>query len=271
MPYSEDYIIQFIRGDLSEKENREVEAAMEVDPALRKEVAFHRSLMQGLEYKVKQDVKAKLQAYEAELQAGQANSSQERKESTTKKAVSNFAISKPFWKVAALLIIALSIGLAGGFYWMAPSDSSSLAYNEFEAYPNHITQQYRGGNSKSEHNPLLVKAMNKYSAKNYQAAIPLLKQLVDRKSGGALTHFYLGNAYMAKSQSEPAINHFQKAKNAQLPQKFKLPNLWFLALANLSGNRPGEAKQVLDTLKSKSDGFYERKAKSLEKKLSTTF
>jgi tetratricopeptide (TPR) repeat protein len=269
MPYSEDYIIRFIRGDLSEKENREVEAAMEVDPALRKEVAFHRSLMQGLEYKVKQDVKAKLQQYEAELQAGQANSSQKRKEVTTSKPVGIFAISKPFWKVAALLVIALGIGLAGGLYWMAPTDSSALAYNEFEAYPNHITQQYRGANSKSEHGPLLVKAMNAYSAKNYKAAIPLLKRLIERKRGGALTHFYLGNAYLAKSQSKKAIKHFHKAKKAQLPKEFELPNLWFIALANLSGNRTDEAKQVLDTLKSKSDGFYERKAKALEKKLGT--
>lgn len=270
MPYSEDYIIQFIRGDLSEKENREVEAAMEVDPALRKEVAFHRNLMHGLEYKVKQDFKAKLQQYEAELQAGEQSYASKESNSPSQKSATMLALAKPYWKVAAFLIIALSIGLIGGFYWMAPSQTSSLAYSKFEAYPNHITQQYRGASNQTEHNPLLVKAMNAYSAKNYKDAIPLLKRVIDREKGGALTHFYLANAYLAKSQSKAAINHFHKAKNANLPQKFELPNLWFLALANLSGDRKVEASQILDTLKRKSDGFYQRKAKSLEKKLGTT-
>ncbi len=270
MPYSEDYIIQFIRGDLSEKENREVQAAMEVDPALRKEVAFHRSLMEGLEYKVKQDIKAKLQQYEAELQADQATNSSQKRQRASNKPASILALDKPILKVAAFLIIALSIGLAGGFYWMAPSDSSSLAYSEFEAYPNHITQQYRSPTAKTKDNPVLIKAMNEYSAKNYKAAIPLLKRLIEGESAGALTHFYLGNAYLAKSQSKAAIKHFHKAKKAKLPKKFKLPNLWFLALANLSGNRIAEAKQILDTIKLKSDGFYERKATSLEKKLGAT-
>ena len=262
MAYSEDYIIQYIRGDLSERQNRELEAAMEIDPALRDEVAFHKNLMKGLEYKVKQDLKAKLQEYEAAV----------NDKAVAKKQQESALVQwlKPYWKVAALVLFVMGVGAGASLYWFMPPSGSAIASNHFEAYPNHITQQYRGSQDSDKQNPVLVKAMNAYSSGNYPKAIDKLKLVLENQNGGALTHFYLGNAYMAQNKANAAIHHFEQARKAPLPDRYQKPNLWFLSLANLSGNQTKKANQLLDTLCARSDGFYHRKAKTLQKELGSS-
>lgn len=259
MIYSEDYIVKYIRGDLTDRENRQIEAAMEVDPSLKKEVAFHQNLMKGLEKKFKREAKRKLEEYETALQKENAGNHL--------KTTHVHARIKPYLKVAAALLIGIIMVGAGYLYQITTPSGSKLAYHHFDAYPNHITQQYRGASKENNQQPLLVKAMNAYSAKRYDAAIKHLKGLLEKGKGGAVTHFYLGNAYLAKKRAGPAIRHLKEAKEAGLPEKFQNANLWFLSIANLSKNQQDKAYRFLDSLCNRSDGFYHRKAKALQEKI----
>lgn len=254
MNFNEDQIISYIRGELPEKEARKLEAEMEVDHELRKEVNFHRKLMKGLEKQLKTRVKAKLKEKEAE------ENSEGSRFNTWIKPLYNY------WRLAAMIIIILTGGIFGAFFWDTEPSDSKLAQNHFEPYPNHITQQIRGKEQGKE-NPLLMNAMNQYSAKRYDKAIKNLKKVINRSEKAALAHFYLGNAYLAKSKGEQAALHFKSAKRKDLPTKFQNPNQWFLALAYLEQGKNSKADELLDKVKERSNDFYKKQAKELENQL----
>lgn len=253
MQFSEDHIVRYIRGELSEQEAKQVEAMMEVDEELRREVSFHRQLMEGLEKQLRNKVKARLEEQEA---AANPENNKKRLPSL-----------RPYWQVAAIGILVLSSGIISALLYLQQPSAESIAADQFEPYPNHITQQYRGIKQKQEKPPLLVKAMNYYSAHRYQAAISHLKTVVEKDNGSALTHFYLANAYMADEKPEKSVKHLKTARRKNLPDKFKLPNQWFLALAYLKANQKQKANQVLEKIQQQSDDYYMQEAKELQKAL----
>lgn len=256
MKFDENYIIKYIRGELSEEEKNRIEALIEVDEGLRREVDFHRSLMYGIEAQLKSQVKAQLQAQEAHIH----NTTREEPR-TTKRRLPR--IPQPMLAAVAAVLIAI---VGSSVWWFQQSSPGSVAAKHFEPYPNHITQQYRGGGENSK-NPVLVQAMNSYSAKEYEQAMGHLEALINQKGGSALTHFYLANSYMAEKQTKEAIEHFEKAKHKGLPEDFQLPNQWFMALAHLQSGEKERALAVLNRLQEAPSDFYREAARELKKEL----
>ena len=257
MKFDENHIIKYIRGELPEEEKNRIEALREVDEELRREIDFHRSLMYGIESQLKSQVKAQLQAEEAQIH----NTSARGEPGNAKRRPPRI----PQQALAAAVAVLIAI-VGGSVWWFQQSSPGSVAAKHFEPYPNHITQHYRGANE-NDKNPVLIKAMNSYSAKEYEQAMGHLESLINQRGGSALTHFYLANSYLAEKQTKEAIEHFEKAEDKGLPEDFQLPNQWFKALAHLQSGEKAKARKMLNRLQQAPSDFYQKAVRDLKKDL----
>lgn len=156
--------------------------------------------------------------------------------------------------VAAILLVFVA---AGSYFMLQAPSSEKLFERNFAPYPNMITVKSNVVNDKA-------KAMLCYEVEDWDSAIVLFHQFLINKSYTPDVMFYLGNAYLAKGESEQAIHWFKEAstKSSGFDEQIN----WYLALAYLHKDDQDSARVYLEML-SNNDGFYEAKTSNLLKKL----
>lgn len=164
--------------------------------------------------------------------------------------------TKKIYNFAAAAILLVFVAAGSYFFLRAPS-STKLFESNFEPYPNMITVKSNVVNEKA-------RAMLCYEVKDWDSAIVLLNQFLINKSHTPDVMFYLGNAYLAKGQSDQAIRWFKEASTKS--SGFDEQISWYLALSYLHQDNQDSARVYLEML-NKNDRFYQSKTSKLLKKL----
>jgi tetratricopeptide (TPR) repeat protein len=167
-----------------------------------------------------------------------------------------FFSSRRILKFAAAAILLILVA-AGSYFMLRAPSSEKLFTSNFEPYPNMITTKSNVINEKAV-------AMLYYELNDWDSAIILLNQYLTKKSYTPDVMFYLGNAYLAKGDSEQAIRWLKEAST--MSSGFDDQINWYLALAYLRQDDQGSARVYLETLCQKDD-FYQLKAEKLLKKI----
>lgn len=145
-----------------------------------------------------------------------------------------------------------------GSYFIFRSPSPEKIFNQyFEPYPNIITVKSEGSNDLSQ-------AMLYYETHDWDSAIVLLLKNFTVPKENPDICFYLGNAFLAKGETEQAVYWFNSALEAGT--KYRNQVSWYLSLAYLRNNEMNSAKLYLEELRNENN-FYRERADQLLKKI----
>ena len=145
------------------------------------------------------------------------------------------------------------------FFFIRNNSSSSTPQELYAAYESFEPLSLERGNSDID--SLFLIANGLYNEQQYEAAIPLLEQLLededfDRK---AYAYLHLGIAQLKSGKEEAAKNSLQALGS---DSSFYLQAQWNLALAYLKQGNSEEAKRILEILETESR-TYKSKAQEL--------
>ena len=223
-------------GQLSGKELEEFQALYKSDPSFAEQVDLFQQAQDAIE----------------------ALGQQQLKDAFRQQYQSNPQKVKPLWSrwyVAAAAVIAILIAIL-----LFQNNSSSLTPSElYAAYESFEPLSLERGNSDID--SLFLIANGLYNEQQYEAAIPLLEQLLededfDRK---AYAYLHLGIAQLKSGKEEAAKNSLQALGS---DSSFYLQAQWNLALAYLKQGNNEEAKRILEVLETESR-TYKSKAQEL--------
>lgn len=233
-----ELIEKSIDGTLNETESIEFEKKLKNSETFRENVKFQRSLLSALEASKKVRLKEELSQMLSEV-------------NNEKKPI---PISNRWYMLAASIVIIL------GAMWIFDSNKPSneeLVQKYYQPYP---AQGFvRGDAPQSEQNEIL----QLYTEEKYSQTVDRILELKKSNKSFDGQMLFLGNAYLAQSQSEEAIASFQ---NFELESKYYNDSQWYLALAYLENGATQEAMGILKQL-SEERTVYSSSARSLLKEV----
>ena len=222
-------------GQLSGKELEEFQALYKSDPSFAEQVDLFQTAQDAIEALGQEELKASFrQQYQ-----------------------SNPPKVKPLWSkwyVAAAAVIALLLL----FFFIRNNSSSATPEELYASYESFEPLSLERGNSDID--SLFLIANGLYNEQQYEAAIPLLKQLLedeafDRK---AYAYLHLGIAQLKSGQEDDAVHALGEL---DADSSFYLQAQWNLALAYLKLGNAEESKRILQILETESRTY---KSKALE-------
>ena len=164
---------------------------------------------------------------------------------------------KLFYRIAATIIILLSIGTILYFMNVAKPDAQQLFADYYKPYPNVVT--VKGSNDK-----LLSAGMYYYDIAKYDSAIMFYDKILEDNTQNTEVLFYKGICLLATDKQDEATGIFNEITQDN-KSPFKDQAKWYLALAYIKEGNSVKAKEVLSGI-SKGSSNYE-KAKKLLRQL----
>ena len=241
---TEDLILRYLHDKTEENEKQAFEKRLENDAELREEYNFHKAVKQGVALNFLEEKKQLLKEHE-----------QQKYGKNTQ--------GKKLYLLAAAVILVAAIGFTFNFFMHSQSNSSQIAMEAFEPFPNYLTEQYRSGEA-TEKPDWLKAGMNAYDSGDYPKAVKLLEIGTEQYKEFPLAGFYLGNAYLSLDKAGKAADVLKSVKG-KLGEKYR-PHLdWYLALAYLANDETGKAKPLLKKVREQSDDYKKRAGDLLAK------
>jgi tetratricopeptide (TPR) repeat protein len=158
------------------------------------------------------------------------------------------------YSIAAVVLVLVAVG---SYLLFQPPSAEKLFRENFEPYPNILAM-------KSEVKNDLSTALLYYELKDWDSAILLFQNVLKNEQTNSGAMFYLGNAYLAKGDSDKAIYWLRKTYDVESGLSDQIN--WYLALAYLQNKDTKTARSHLENLTEK-ENFYSEKARKLLKKL----
>jgi hypothetical protein len=228
--FDQEYIEKFIKGELSENEEKAFRAHLENDEKLRQETAFLIDLRKGIEQHFNLQLKQKLQQEEKLIASRPKN-------------LAWIGIAASF-----ILISMLS------YFLMNRTDYAAVYAENFQPYPNVLYPSERSAAPMNE-----MEAFAYYESGNYENAIESFIYLLENTSENReFIELYLGVSYLANLEAEKSIEILSSVVNSTAPENVKLPARWYLALAYLQQKKPEDAEPVLKILANGSSSYAAR-------------
>lgn len=221
-----DELESYLDGTMPEAERGAFEARLAADTALREEVATQRALRRAL----------RVQAFKHELQQAR-----ERQEGTAQTApterqgrVLRPRWGLPTWQTYAVAASVAVLLLAGVWFWRSGGFQSpeQRAFNEF----------YRPEDRVRGECPSDLPAFERYAARDYASALAEVSTQAD-DSTRCLAYFR-GLNHLGLDQAAEAVVQFTDALRSS-ERSVRVRAEWYLALAYLQGDQPGEARRLL--------------------------
>ncbi len=216
-----ELIEKHIADSLNADEAVKFEEKYRTSDSFRESVNFQRSLLSSLEANKKAKLKEELYQMLQDVDAKQV-----------------IPIANRWYLIAASIAILL------GVFWifnLTTNNEARLFESYFEPFP---TKGYlRGDISASEIDEIL----QLYADKDYDKTIGRINALPEESFDGQM--LYLGNSYLALSQSEEAIQIFQSIEPTD---RYYADSQWYLALAYLANSEREQAKKILLELSTKN-------------------
>lgn len=230
----------YLGDELSGQERETFEQEMENDPDLAHEVQLQRQTHALLRLNNQLAYKAKLQAFDAEIEAEQTQ------------------IVLPIWNrtwlraaagIAFLLIVGYSL-----IYLQY--NSGAIGKNAFSPYDNALTVRHSDANLET----ILKQGIESYTDGDYQKAIQLLSQ-IPYDSHQPLPRMYLGISHLAIGETQAAreaLNPIME-DNSAINQAAE----WYWTLSLLTEGEQEAAMIKLEEIADNTDHSYQSSAKDI--------
>ena len=217
----------FLEGSLSEAEQKEFEARLQREPALKTQFQVHQEVDQRMETFHKAALQADWKAYVEE--------EQKKKKPTSIIPIRIIGIIG----IAAVILLLL---------WLSPLSNLSLDNDPYQQYFAHLPRD--NANLGDE----VLDAKQAYDELKYAEAYPGLIQEV-ASGGDSLNLIYASVAAIGSRQAEKAIPILEPLLEARNWQAYQVEIRWYLALAYLQQEELAKAQQQLNELASKENQY----------------
>ncbi|PXX96971.1 hypothetical protein DF185_18240 [Marinifilum breve] len=242
-----DRIEDFLDGGLSDDQLKEFEKDLLDDPDLQMELDLHQEVDEAIMENDIMDLRSKLEAIEIP-----PKEQEKRKFKYLTK-----------WNIVAASL-ALFIGL-GSLMFLVNNKNS---YSNEKVYSNYykpyaIVNTTRSADANIDN--MLVTALKSYEAKDYQTALTLFKQILDKDSTNITSNFYSGISNLEINEYHKANKNFTrviKHKNNLFIEQSE----WYLGFCYLMTNERDKAIKQFNTI-ARGNSFYKAKAQEILSKL----
>jgi tetratricopeptide (TPR) repeat protein len=245
----QDYIQPFLDGELSRQELDLISKELESNAVLAEDIKLYREVDLAIK---EQDVIALRSQLEGIHQSLDERVREPRYIPRYQRIISYAAI--------ASLAILISVGI---LYKMSTRKLSNDKIYEKYYEPYEVTMVYRSAESDAQ--KMLNNAMVKYEAKDYQAALTLFEQVLEKDPGDMETELYSGISYMEIKQYRNADHSFSRIiehnDNLYVEQAE-----WSLGFCYLMTGKNKEARELFARIASK-EGFYRKQAAHLARRI----
>lgn len=230
-----DLLIEnYLLGNLSSDEEKDFLAQVKNDPELEERLRHHQRIQQVI------DEDPMITAFEKVVGEVVRDNRQPS--------------FRGYWRIAAFVVIAVGLSVFAINYFNAPDLSpQQLAQAYFEPLSDAMTSRDQGDS-------LASRAMNFYNQGNFQAAIPILEQLVVAKE--PFSELYLAVAYMGVEDYAAARTIWSKlsAEDPIYPNTI----LWYAALTDLALDDINSARTKIKALAEGNSSFKKEASELLE-------
>ncbi|MEQ8244131.1 hypothetical protein [Fulvivirga sp.] len=226
----------FINGNLSGDEKLAFENRLNNDLKLKEEFDEYRLIIAGIVEHGAKGLKEKLKEREEYYRRSRTN-------------------AKMYYKIAAAILLVMVSTFLILKYAYSPN-LASLYLKYYEPYPNIVDPLDRTGNSE------VLSAYQLYELGKYNETIEKLSAIPDNIIKPS-SLFYLGQAYMATSELEKALDCFQKIEDSS--NYYQIAQ-WHIALTFLKLNDVEQVEKQLETI-IEQKGDYQKQALALKEEL----
>ena len=167
------------------------------------------------------------------------------------------------WKIGLSIAASITLLIVVSTFILSGSKNSEelvLAYLE-EGYRSPVVD--RAGDTDSD----MIKALDFYSAKDFEKAIPYFEEVVSLKENDFRALFYAAICYLQVEvpDTNKAIRYLSLVNGSQ--SRYKEQARWFLSLAHYLNNDQESARELLIEMTEKEDHFKKAEAIKLLKSL----
>ncbi len=156
-------------------------------------------------------------------------------------------IGRHKWIAAtAASVVIITVALMYAVLWDAPS-AENLFYQYHSPYQDVITSKSSGGDRQ------LLQALFYYNTGNYEQAIALFTDGLDKHPKNDDYLFYLAGSYLAHGSYPEAIATFSLLQDPT--SRYYKPARWYLALACLAAGKKDDSQRLLQNI-CDDGGFY---------------
>lgn len=226
----------YMNGNLSDDEISVFKDRLNSDSKLKKEFDEYRLIIAGIVEQGANELKEKLKVREEFHQRSHTN-------------------IKMYYKIAAAILLLLAASFLI-LKWSYSPDPQSLYLAYYEPYPNIVDPLDRTGNSEA------FSAYQLYELGKYNESIEKLSAIPDNIIKPS-SLFYLGQAYMANSELEKALDCLQKIED---DSNYYQIAQWHIALIFLKLNDIEQVEKQLETI-IEQKGDYQKQALALKEEL----
>lgn len=236
--YIEDYLL----GNLERDAKQDFEQRIMNDPEFAQQVAHYKSIIEGVKDAQMDELQHKMQEWDAEMDNDQT------------KTRSIFRIDKTYFRAAAALIL-LAVPLT---IWIVTSSTSNqqLFRDYFQPYTDVVS-------NRSDEN-LMNEAIEAYNQEDFQNAIVLLKEQLQKDPESSFASLYLAESLLATNQPAQARDLYLQLKNSEL---FKDLADWRLALIYLQMEEEELLEDQLEQIIKSPGHDYQAMARELQGKI----
>ena len=224
-----DILGKYLRGELTGLEQKALEAQLEADPLLRKELEFHRGLHQA--------IGDKRLDYFQEL----VKESEQRYFDKATKTKTGFKVYQKIAAAAMLLVVAII-----GYFYLSPSPSpETLFATYFEPYQS-------PGTFRSEDlttlDPDFILGLARYDEEQYHEAAQYFTKTLNKDPEKDIAIFLRGVSRLASDQTALAEQDLQMVI-ADEQSLFVEQARWYLSLLYLKRGESEKTRKVLSKIK----------------------
>lgn len=244
--YTESDIQKYILEELSKEEVIKFEKAMKENPDFALEVDNHRQIAKSIEYYGGQKFKTRIKDIYEEV----------RPEIISKKKPKQRYFS--IFKIASAALLATILMFLLNQY-MTPT--TKITPQEIYAQ-NFKTYNWNPSLRSDEATVNLDRALNLYTSKSYDEAIPLIESLIEENPNNIPARLAIANAHLENDSAEFAIPHLEHILTLDDVLYQDQAN-WYLGLAYLRMGQQAEAKSIFQNLASNPSADYFNESDSI--------
>jgi tetratricopeptide (TPR) repeat protein len=238
MDKNQDYIEQFLKGELSPEQIRDIDNRIVNDPEFASEMAFHISSIQALRTEANQQFKQRFRTIYSQR---------------TK-------VVRPAWTYAAAAAVLVCV-FVGAFYFISKPSATELADNYINANLSSLGVTMNSGADSMQ------TAIALYNDGKFPEAQNHFESIVRRAPENYKAIEYCGIVSLRLENYDKALQYFDSLSNAT--QLYANPGRFYYSLTLLKRNRPGDVKSAKSILQQivNTQGTNHRAANELLKQL----
>ncbi|MDY6800618.1 MAG: tetratricopeptide repeat protein [Bacteroidota bacterium] len=242
-----EIIDKYLNGEMNDQELKRFEHLLSSDVEVQEELELHQAIGDAI-------MEDDIMSFRDTMQMIYAE------DKKVKRQPAGFSRKKLFYAAAT---IALLLAIGGIVKQLTQPDYDNHQIFDKFYQPYEVTVTYRSGNTETDR--MLLNALQKYEDGNYEQALVLFEQLLEKRKDDMSINLYSGISYMEVAKYQKATQSFQTiiTDNNNL---FIEQAEWYLAMCYLKTEDNKKAKELLDEL-IKKESYYKEMAEKIKDEL----